>query len=244
MCPALLVLMLAAPAVAAEDDLGRAARSVVRQYADSVVPLKVVLSVQVKGRDQEQKYEALGTVLDESGLIVASNTAVDPFSRRPEMNSEVKSVKLLRKDGTEGKLTIVLRDKELDLMFLQPEEDVELSHLGGAAAGPTLELADRVVVLSQLGPVGDRQPAVLVGRVEAVVTKPRRLYVTGTIGSMNALGCPVFTRGGKPVGVLVLRVSKAAGAGRISGKLRANTLPAVLPIVDLLDDIKQAKGEE
>ncbi|MFO7899251.1 MAG: serine protease [Planctomycetota bacterium] len=240
----LFALLLATRALAAEEDLSRAARSVVEQYGDAVVPLKVVLSVQIKGRDQEQKYEALGTVLDESGLIVASNTAVDPFSRQSKVNSEVKSVKLLRKDGTERKLKIVLRDKELDLMFLQPEEDVELTGLGVAAAGPTLELADRAIVLSRLGPVGDRQPAVLVGRVEAVVTKPRRLYVTATVGSMSALGCPVFTRGGKPVGILTMRVSKAAGAGRIGGKLRANTLPAVLPIIDLLDDIKQAKGEE
>ncbi len=241
-----MMAALLLPGHARSDELAEATRGMVERYGDSVVTLKVVAAA----GDREHTYEAQGTVLDASGLIVASNLAVDPFSHYPGADSEIKSVSLIREDGTELPLERLLRDEDLDLLFLRPEaeegEEVELSHIEAGDEGADLELAEQVVVLSRLGPTDDREHAVLIGRVQAIITRPRKMYVVGMlggVGTMGVLGSPVFDTEGRPVGIMVVRHSGRDVRGQI-GRGQDAYMAVVLPIAEMSDGIKQAKGED
>ena len=237
-----LAVLACGPAIAADADLRAAAKAVVDKGAATIVPVKIVTSVKVtyRGREmpsRESESEVLGTVLDETGLIVTSDTAADPSQIRNQrsgskVESELKAAKLIRKDGTEITLKIVLRDKDLDLMFLRPEKKLALPHLGVKKKGPALAIADHVITLSRLEAVGDRQPSVSIARVQAVIDKPRRFYVTSLGNSMRSLGCPVFTAGGELVGIVTIRMNRG---GRIG------MLPTILPIKDVLEGVQQIK---
>ncbi len=250
------VLMLAACVVFAcgvasggDDGLKAAVNAAVAKHSAAVVPIKVVVSVKavIQGREmpaQERESETLGTVLDETGLIVASYFAVDsagaaaPQRPNDKIDSEVKSARLVRKDGTELPLKVVLRDTDLDLIFFRPEKKTELPNIGLKNKGGELELADNVIVLGRLGTIGDRQPSVLVSRIEAVIDKPRRLYVTSTMDCMTTLGCPAFNESGELAGLMVIRLSLKADGGALGG-LRSQVLPAILPAADVLNDMAQ-----
>jgi hypothetical protein len=235
------VLLMAGAAVAA--DLSQAARDLVAKHGDVVVPLRVVTSTKVTagGREypaQERQHEILGTVLDGSGLMVASNTAADPGSsqmmRRPgvKIESEIKGAKLIKKDGTELALKVVLTDKDLDLIFLAPEEKIELPNIGLGAKGAEPTLAADVIALGRLGALGDRQPSVSLAKVRSVVNKPRRFYVAQFEGNM--LGCPAFDAAGKLVGLVVVH-SRAGGQRQV--------MAIVLPAADVAEIMGQAKEE-
>ena len=239
----LAILSGAAPA--ADTDLKAAAKILVERNATSIVMLKVVRSIKatIRGREmpsKEEESEVLGTVLDETGVIVASNIAVDPTELQGggpgfEIESEIKAVRLIRKDGTEVALKIVLRDKDLDLIFLRPEEPLDLPHVAIQEDGPEADITDPVIILSRLGPVGDRQPFVAIENVRAVVDKPRRFYVTSLGASSRALGCPVFNADGEMIGIMTIRVTRA---GRVA------TLPVVLPVADIVEDMQQIEPPE
>ena len=235
-----LAVLACGPAIAADADLRAAAKAVVDKGAATIVPVKIVTSVKVtyRGREmpsRESESEVLGTVLDETGLIVTSDTAADPSQIRNQrsgskVESELKAAKLIRKDGTEITLKIVLRDKDLDLMFLRPEKKLALPHLGVKKKGPALAIADHVITLSRLEAVGDRQPSVSIARVQAVIDKPRRFYVTDVAASVRALGCPAFTARGELVGIVTIRTNRGG---------RAGILPVILPVEDILEDMQQ-----
>ncbi|MFH1730071.1 MAG: S1C family serine protease [Planctomycetota bacterium] len=241
-----LAALACGPAIAADAGLKAAAKAVVDKSAATVVPVKIVTSVKVtyRGREmpsRESESEVLGTVLDETGLIVTSDTAADPSrvggGRQPgvKIESELKAVKLIRKDGTEVTLKIVLRDKDLDLMFLRPEKKLALPQLGVKKKGPKLAIADHVITLSRLEAVGDRQPSVSIVRVRAVIDKPRRFYVTDFASSMRELGCPAFTAAGELIGIVTIRVNRGG---------RAGMLPVILPVEDVLEDMQQIEPPE
>jgi len=241
-------------ASAAGPDLRDAVGAVVERYADAVVPIRIVVAAKIsyQGRElpsREMTMEVLGVALNEAGIIVTSSAAADPTGAgqriQPgmEVESEVKSVKLIRPDGTELALEVVLRDNDLDLMFLRPKEHTDLRHVGLEGAGPELELMDELIVLSRLGPVGDRQPAVGVTRVQSVIDKPRRLYVTDLLYGMTGIGCPVFTLEGEFAGVVVLRMKPGGATGPLGG-LGQVLLPVVLPAADVLEDMDQIEEPE
>ena len=248
------IVMLAGGAALAQDaDLKAAAKAVVETDGGAVVPLKVVTSMTVsyEGEEwpsEEEESEALGTVLDETGLIVASDAATNPAKLRRyrppyKVESQVKAVKLVLKDGTEVPLKTVLRDSDLDLVFLRPEQETDLPHIDTVKAGAEMELGDEAIVLSRLGAAGNRSPYISIGRVQAVVEKPRRFYVATTVANRSTLGCPVYTAVGELVGIAVIRTNAGPGTGQ-SGM---SILPIVLPLADVLEDVAQieeVKAEE
>ena len=244
----LCIVVLACGVASAADanDAATAARAVFDKHATSVVTIKVVtlLKFTYQGRQmpvRENHSEVLGTVLNDAGLIVASNTSTDPMRGRSpsrpglKVDAALTATKLIQKDGTELALKIVLRNKELDLMFLRPEKKLALPHLDAKQKGPKLTIAERIIMLSRLEAIGDRQPSVLLGSVQAVIDKPRRFYVTSLGNSIRSLGCPVFTTRGELAGIVIIRTS---GGGR------AGTLPAILPIETVLKDVEKIKKLE
>ena len=222
----------------ADDPTATAIRTTVEAAGPAIVPLKVVLSF----RQQERENELLGTVIDETGLIVTSNAAADPVSvgaaLRPgsAIESEIKGVSLIRPDGTELALKVVLRDADLDLMFLRPEQQTDLAHLALPETGADPALGDRLILVGRLGAIGDRQPVVTAARVQAVIDKPRRFYITRPTDRTLPFGCPVFDGNGALVGFVTLRFTMQTNGAAL--------LPVILPLADVLDDVAQVREDE
>ena len=108
-------------------------KSLLKEHANCVtwISATVRLEVSVGGRSmppQEQKLEALGTIIAEDGLTVVSLTKVDPTAnilsrlRSPGASVQVNytEVLILMQDGSEIPARLILKDSDLDLAFLLP----------------------------------------------------------------------------------------------------------------------------
>lgn len=267
-----LVVLLAAGGVArgAEDPPVGAAREVFARHQDGVVWVSAVMKMRAGGGlgamfgRQEQKVEAVGTVVHESGLVVLSYTMLDPSAMlnaamanvgggeegKVEFKTELSGVKIRLADGTEIPGKLVLRDDDLDLAFVMPTEKgkkipfVPLGGAGGDAGGEAGAAAvkplDPLVVIWRLGQNLDRQPAVALGRVSAVVTKPRTFYL---VSGLEALGTPAFTADGKALGIVVMRKQMGDGGG-LGGMLSmaggGGIAAVVVPGEDVMEVAQQA----
>ena len=251
-----LVSLAGPPNLPADDALSAAARKVFTENQDSIVWLSAVAKISFSaegGRDpinlpeQETKVEALGTLIDPSGLVVAALSQVDParrFSgrelRRPSGNLKLEAVatlkefKVIMPDGTEIPSEIVMKDADLDLAFIRiktasKEAKGVVLHaidLKNSAPGSVL---DDVVTLSRMDEVLNRAPAVTRGQVSMVTKKPREfLRVSG-----GSLGCPTFLMDGKILGIAVTR--------SVRGKSSAEV---IIPAADVLEIAAQAKGDK
>src|SRR5687768_14527092 len=113
---AALLVSLAMPSVSAQDDRA-AAREIVKKWQDAVITVRVVLKMRVSvgGREMQsmdESVEAVGTVIDQTGLTVLSLGALNPGAmmnkmlggggggqERMEFGSEPSDVKLRLSDG-------------------------------------------------------------------------------------------------------------------------------------------------
>jgi len=257
-------LMIGSPARA--DDAAASGRGVLAKCQNAVVTVRLAIkqSISMGGHDSktESKVETTGTMIDPSGLTLVSLTTTDPGNAMREtyaraiaarggdasqlkFDSEVSDVKIVLADGREIPSEIVLRDKDLDLAYLRPADKP-------AAPLPFVDLArdvkpqvlDEVVVVNRLSKVANRVPAVSVGRIEAIVEKPRTFYVLGEATWGYSLGAPVFSLEGKLVGILFLRSAKAqtdqTTGFMFSSLSQWGMMPIVLPASDLVDGAKQA----
>ena len=263
-----LALALAArPLAAADDAQADAAREVFKKHQDAVVWVTAVIKMRGGGGplaammgQQEQKVEAVGTVIHESGLTVVSHTNIDPTSLinaaygdiklpgqegKIEFKSELSGVKIRLADGAEVPARLVMTDEDLDLAFILPTDKnsrkLPFVNLAGAGEGAAKELAvmDPLTVLGRLDQTLDRQPAVYPTRVNAVVKKPRTFYVCSDIES---LGTPAFDRSGRPVGIVVMRKqSGAKGMGSLMSSASGGDMAAVIiPGQDVMEVAQQA----
>jgi hypothetical protein len=187
---------------------------------------------------------------------VASLTSVDPVSAMGEMKanvggrqmtiklkSELSDVKYRFADGTEVPARVVLKDPDLDLAFIAPEKPLDDENKGKfaviklAGAAKKAGLLDRIISLGRLSKDLNYTPTVRLGRVAAVVTKPRTFYLGAA-----SLGSPVFTGAGKLLGICVSR--SKGGSGRGSG-MQGNVAmtPVILPAEDVQEIATQAAAE-
>jgi hypothetical protein len=248
------------------DEAAKAGRDILTKSQGAVVTVKLAIkqSMSMGGRDSksESKTDTTGTVIDPSGLTVVSLATTDPggmvkdayaraiAARGGDMSqfkfeSELSDVKIVLADGTEIPADVVLRDKDLDLAYLRPSDKpakplpfIDLKQDAKA------QILDEVIVVNRLNQAANRAPAISVGRIEAIVDKPRTFYLLG--GSMwgYSLGAPVFSLDGKLVGLLLLRSAKTQ-ADQSSGFMFSNLnqlgmMPIILPAADIVDGVKQA----
>ena len=248
------------------DEAAKAGRDVLAKSQGAVVTVKLAIkqSMSMGGRDSksESKTDTTGTVIDPSGLTVVSLATTDPGSmvkdayaraiaaRGGDMSqfkfeSELSDVKIVLADGTEIPADVVLRDKDVDLAYLRPSDKpakplpfIDLKRDAKA------QILDEVIVVNRLNQSANRAPAISIGRIEAIVDKPRTFYLLG--GSMwgYSLGAPVFSLDGKLVGILFLRSAKTQ-SDQSSGFMFSNLnqlgmMPVILPAADVVDGAKQA----
>ena len=248
------------------DDAAKSGREILAKCQTAVVTVKLAIkqSMSMGGRDQksESKTETTGTVIDSSGLTVVSLATTDPGSAMKDtyaramaargadmsqfkLESELSEVKIVLADGTEIPAEVVLRDKDLDLAYLRPsDKPAKPLAFVDLAQDAKAQILDEVIVVNRLSQVANRVPAISIGRIEAIVDKPRTFYVLGQSMWGYALGSPVFSLNGKLVGILFLRSAKTQ-ADQSSGFMFSNLsvfgmMPIILPASDIVDGAKQA----
>lgn len=260
----IVALAVVTPGITAfADEAADAGRRVLSKNQDAVVSVKLVVAYSMsyggQDRQSESKTEAVGTVIDPSGLTVISLTTIDPSAIMKarargaqsdmKIDSEVKDAKIVLADGTEIPAEVALRDKDLDVVFLRPTDKpgkpfvaIDLTK----AAKP--QVLDQIICLNRLSKVANRVVAVSVERIDALVERPRPFYVLAAGGS-SGVGSPVFALSGAPLGIILIRNatmdSEANTASLFSGASGSlGILPVIVPGADLVEDAKQAMEEK
>ena len=222
-------------------------RKLLREHADCVTWVSVTVRVELSagGRSmppQEQKLEALGTIIAEDGLTVLSLNKVDPTAnilsriRSPgaSVNVNYTEVMILMQDGTEVPAKLLLKDSDLDLAFVLPIEerknefkDVVFSRVPKQASENDLPvILDEVVSIGKLRKTLYRQSTLRRGWVNAVIEKPRTYFVIEN----TSPGTPVFNSMGNWLGVVVYKM--------VSG--RPSEI-VTLPATDILEIAEQVR---
>jgi len=239
------------------DDVAQAGRTIVAKYQESLVTLSITLKIHTSMNGEQntddEKSEAIGTVINPSGLIVASLATADPAEALAGMGRDHEEMKITTEivnliirtaDGKEMPGKIVLRDKDLDLVFIRPlkKPAAPLAALD-MKAGIVPGLLDEMAIIYRLGNIASHAVCITVDRLQAVVQKPRTFYVPGIAAMSTRLGAPVFALDGHPIGILLLRTAPESKSGMSSssgGIGEANMLYIVLPAADILDAAKDA----
>jgi hypothetical protein len=211
--------------------------------------------VVVSGREihrREEETETIGTIINQDGLTVLSLFMADPaaFSDillkekediKLKWESRIVDVKMLFEDGRELEAEVILRDKDLDLLFIHPLKRSKTPIFAvNLSQSSKPKIMEEILILSRLGSGMNRVPCAWPSWIQAIVKKPRKLYIPVLRGLQDRLGAPVFTLDGRIVGVLLAKVSrpKRDGMWEISifaGAGEAEITPVILPAKDVLE---------
>jgi hypothetical protein len=254
------VLICAAPVLAQSPDDRAAVRDVMARRGDAVITLLGTLKARMSqaGRDRpapDQAVQASATVLDATGLTVVALSTVDPgsiFAKNPALSAskmsletELTDVKLRLPDGTEVPAKIVLRDSDLDLLFVRPATAPAKPMASVDTAAPSFNAVDAIVLVRRTQEVAGWQPAASLAAIEVVVDKPRRFYLLSTAAATGGLGSSVFDLKGQFGGLVALRASEDARHNALNGMTGGmlqtlGMVPVVIPASDIREIAKQA----
>jgi len=260
------MVLLAGAGIVQADETAVAGRKIMNSYKDAVVKVEVVMQskVEMNGKEimnKEFKSEVTGTVLDESGLILVSLTTIDPSKfmdsimrgmesdMKMEVKMDIKKVKVILPDETELDAKVVLRDKDLDMAFIQPRQKTARPMVSiKMAEQSTPHIMDEIIILSRLSKVAEHAPSAMSARISAIVNKPRTFYIPQVEGGdTQDIGTPAFTLDGKLVGVILMRILASeggAGFGSMMGGAGAMGITAVImPVSEILEASKQVAEE-
>jgi len=251
------------PSMCRADAIGDSARQVSIKYRDSVVNVSAVTRIEMTGlsspmaKAQEHKIEALGTVISADGMIVLSESALNPASLIGEINNvgdnnqtiklhgTTSDIKVRMADGREFPARQVFTDSELHITFLVPdlkegEEKPKFTPME-LAKGSKADLSDQIFVLSRGDKSMNYEPAIMIDRISLVVRKPRVMYVPSVSAGSN-LGVPVFSANAGQLGLLtaIRKNSSAGGSGNRNIAAQAQAMVVVVPMEDVMDLTEQA----
>lgn len=228
------------------DEIGIVSREIINKFQDAIIRVKIVIEVY----ESEKNIEALATIIDPSGLAVLSLSSLDPSGvfgldmYKSAQSAKVKDVKMLLPDNNEISAKVVLRDQDLDLVFIRPIEQLTEPLFALDLANNTVpDIMDQILILSRFGSIAGYVPSASVGRIQGVVEKPRKLYMPDPfMGILSRLGTPVFSLDGKVLGILLLKVKKTQDfkANEIFGGMGGiEMLSVILPAEEILEVMKK-----
>ena len=195
-------------AITAHADIQADARKIQDANQDAVVYLSAVIEIERRGGTREASLETLGTIISERGLIVTANCNLGQTPDSDGNMPKLQDLKVLMPDGDELPATLVLQDVDLDLAFVQIDntaDEVTFKHVTLVEQGPKFELFDHFVMIGRQEEDLERLSSLHVGRVTAVVKRPRLVYgVSGTSEAPH--GNPAFNAAGDFVGVFVRKI--------------------------------------
>jgi len=223
-------------------------RAIANKYKSSLVTLKLVVKTDTGYGNSQSEMEADGILISSNGLVVTTNTAIDPMSVYASamdeedgggMSSAVTSIKILTAAGVELPAKVVLRDKDSNMAFVRPvkapAKPLPAITFTGSTPG-TARMGDPVYVLGRLGKAGGRNAEVKQVRIVSTIEKPRLRYVLDPYTYIYP-GNIVFNEQGKPLGMLSMRVGRG---GRSGSKPSDGFLSVVIPAADVWEVALQA----
>ncbi len=234
-------LALCAPdtLMAQSADERAAARAIVDKRSAAVVMVQATIKMRAPSGGRENArdlpMQVNGTVLEPSGLTVMSLSALEPGSavagrgRGGEISSEAIDLRIRTADDREVPARVVLRDPDLDLVFLRPVDPLPapMTAVDGAAAAPAL--LDMVVIVQRTPESLGWKTFASFAYVQMLMEKPQPYYLVGPPASVaGGLGFPIFDVKGGFVGVMA----------RLGGSRAA--VAAVVPAEDIREIAKQA----
>lgn len=257
---AIILALLGLVPAHAEEDITKAAKKVFAERKDCVIWISAVAKLSIKTvggsgarpnvPEQEKKVETTATLIDPSGLAVASLSTIDPSGSvdgqefptaggtvKISASSQIKEVKMILPDGTEVPADIVMKDLDLDLAFIRARADspeakgVEFKAVDLRDSAEA-HILDEVVAIARLGEVFGRQPSIVTSLVASEMKKPRHRLRVPT----ESIGGPVFASDGKIIGITVLQRARTETQGGQMGMM-----PVVIPAADILPVAEQAK---
>ncbi|UCC12379.1 MAG: trypsin-like peptidase domain-containing protein [candidate division WOR-3 bacterium] len=238
----MLFAVVIIPSLGHGDEIAELSKTIMEQGQEAVVLTKTVLEM----FDSERKVEGLASVINKEGLAVISLTSIDPasFYRSGFGEVKVKDIKMILSDNTEIPSKVVLRDPELDLAFIKPIEKIDRDLNFVSLFEHTIpQMLDHIVVLSRLGSALSNVPSISIARVQAIIEKPRTMYVPDPfIVLASGMGTPVFALDGNIIGILLMRVTRGnesyqSDVGGLSG---LGMLPIILPAQEIIDVMEKA----
>ena len=257
----LLALVTPAGTVRAQSPEERtAARDVIARRSDTMVTVLATLKARMSqaGRDRpspDQAVQASATVIESNGLSVLALSSIDPgnlMAKNPafaatqmKFETELSDVKMRLVDGTEVPAKIVLRDSDLDLLFVRPVAAPDKPMPSADAIAPAFNVLDPVVLLQRLGEVASWKTSAGIATIDVVVEKPRRFYLLSTTATSNGLGGAVFDLKGQFGGIVTLRQSSDARHNALNGMQGGllqtlGMVAAIVPAADVREIAKQA----
>lgn len=216
----------------------------------AIVTIKFVLKISMGGSDEERETEIAGVMIDEGGMVMASNLQLGGVSEAMRsfmsqgMSMTPKDIKVLVGEDTEGvEAKLVARDSELDLAWVQIAKKPEKPYASiDFSAGTKAVQGQTLYSLERLGKFFDRTPTVNSFEVGAIVAKPRKLFVPSErLGA--GLGTPIFSSDMTVVGVTVLQLPSKEELEAEQGMMGASrgVGEVILPCEDVASAIKKAK---
>ena len=254
----LLAAGLAAGGAQAADTKA-VARATFASTKDAVISVTAVLKMEVGGRGARgQDVEMCGTVIGADGLTVVSATTLNPaialldnlekaggderLGGKPKV--DLSQIQYRLADGTEVPARLAYQDKDLDLAFLVPDqkegEKLPKFAVVEVKPGPTAQELDDAFCVTRLAKHMSYTPAVMIGQIVAVVTKPRTVYdfaITGT----PVPGSPVFTGDGSLLGFMLMHRDGGGGAREVRALLGGGGEIVIMPAADVAELIGQAR---
>lgn len=240
------------------DETAEKGRKVLEAEKDIVITVELVVKQKFSfgggpSDESEMKIEATGTVIGEDGLTVVSLTETDPSALFENMmsgmgggdfkfDSEIEEITMILADESEVDAEVILRDKDLDMAFVRPlKKPANMIHHANIASTVEVQHLDQVFTISRLGKVARRAHAIEAKRVQAIVEKPRRFYMTEA-GAIGGVGGPAFTVDGEFIGVYFLRSIKSTGSsmGSMFGGAEDNIAIILVPAIDIQEAAGQA----
>ncbi|MCX7007570.1 MAG: hypothetical protein NTY53_10050 [Kiritimatiellaeota bacterium] len=264
---ALLTLGLFAGCVTPPQGGGAAqateARQLVAQHQNAIITvlgtLKVSMTVRNMGVSEknEAQVEAIGTVVDPSGIVIVGTLLLDPLGsimRGPiriqqggqtlelDMKSDLENLRFLLADKTEVPARILLRDDDLGLFVLAADLKKGAKPPVFSAVTPTGETTPQLYTsYFVLGRANDMfQRAMLIGRGIPVndLTKPRACQTFLT--AMMPVGMPIFAADGQLAGIGGITFRKPDLEHPESAQ-NSRPLPVLLPVADVRELLARAK---
>ncbi|MEM0968715.1 MAG: hypothetical protein AAF191_11015 [Verrucomicrobiota bacterium] len=227
--------------------MASAARNLYERNQDAlvVVTAQVTVNFETDGGtlpSQEQTTQTLGTIIDGKGLIMISNSALDPsvgmkgqrgrpvgeeeFATVTKASAYYRAIQVNLADGSMYHAAMIDRVPDLDLAFLLADQaevqkrkgSLPRVNLGNAAAG--VSIGEDIIGMARSNSVYGYIPTVVPMNVSAISKREPTYYLT-TVGAVQ--GMPIFSKGGSFVGLVVQRVVSDQRTG-VLGVLEAKAL--------------------
>lgn len=178
--------------------------AIVEKVAPAMVTVKFVMAYE--GNDDTEEQEIDGLVIDPRGVVLISSAMMfgPEYLGVPARPREIKIIPQGQTEGLDAE--VLVRDRELDLAWLRitAESDEPRDMPSVSFKNETKpRLGQPVVQIWKLDKYFDRTPYVSEGRVAAIVSKPRDLFIAS--GEIT-IGLPVFDLRGEVMGFGVLQL--------------------------------------